>query len=692
MSGREKLGTIIRDTTDSCCSFDLDDQIHFMLTYCGMSLNLKALLNRQQAEAASSIDGPLLIIAGAGSGKTRMITYRIANMLDKGIDEKNILALTFTNKAAREMSERVRDVTKEKLKNLTTTTFHSFGLTLLKKYIHHLGYHNNFSLYDSNDNQALIKNSIISLGYQIPDYNVSTLLSLFSDVKTGRKPLNEEESAVKEIYNEWLLSQKAYNVVDFDDLILLPIRIFEKKQFVLEEVQERYRYILVDEFQDTSLLQYKMISMIAKKYRNIAVVGDDDQSIYSWRGANYENILNFEKDFPERKEFKLEQNYRSSRTILDAANAVIRHNEERKDKALWTDSTEGAEITLCHHESGEEEASFIAEDIRKRFRSGAKFSDFGILVRTNSLMSQIENSLLESSIPHRISGGQSFYERREIRDMLCYLKVLVNEKDDVSLLRIINTPRRGIGRTTIEKIRSYADKNFKSLSEAVDDLVLSDTISDRTRKALSDFKAQLQKWRAIPDISRIISTIAEDIKYRNMLYEEYPDKPKTVDYKMMGINILSDRIKRYLEKNPDATLNDYITLTALVNDEDEENDDKVSLMTMHASKGLEFNVVYIAGMEDDIIPSKRSLEENPDNIFEERRLFYVAITRARKELIINNARTRTNSMGESRTALPSRFLEEIPSELLKNEDELKKETMESNINDLRSLLNKYKNK
>ena len=295
-----------------------------------MAINLRALLNKQQAEAAETLEGPLLIIAGAGSGKTRMITYRIAKMLESGIDEKNILALTFTNKAAKEMSDRIRELTKKKLKDLTTTTFHSFGLILLKKYIHHLGYHNNFSLYDANDNQALIKNCIISLGYQIPDYNIYSLASLFSDVKTGRKTFNEEESAVKEIYNEWLLSQKAYNVVDFDDLILLPIRIFEKKPFVLEEVQERYRYILVDEFQDTSLLQYKMVSMIAGKYRNIAVVGDDDQSIYSWRGANYENIRMFERDFPERKEFKLEQNYRSSGVILNAANAVIKHNTERK--------------------------------------------------------------------------------------------------------------------------------------------------------------------------------------------------------------------------------------------------------------------------------------------------------------------------------------------------------------------------
>ncbi len=656
-----------------------------------MAINLRALLNKQQAEAAETLEGPLLIIAGAGSGKTRMITYRIAKMLESGIDEKNILALTFTNKAAKEMSDRIRELTKKKLKDLTTTTFHSFGLILLKKYIHHLGYHNNFSLYDANDNQALIKNCIISLGYQIPDYNIYSLAALFSDVKTGRKTFNEEESAVKEIYNEWLLSQKAYNVVDFDDLILLPIRIFEKKPFVLEEVQERYRYILVDEFQDTSLLQYKMVSMIAGKYRNIAVVGDDDQSIYSWRGANYENIRMFERDFPERKEFKLEQNYRSSGVILNAANAVIKHNTERKEKVLWTESAEGAEISIRHHDSGDDEATFIAEDIKRKVRDGERFSSFGILVRTNSLITQLENTLLESSIPHKISGGQSFYDRREIRDMLCYLKVLTNEKDDVSLLRIINTPRRGIGRTTIEKIREYADSNYKSLAESIKDLLLTDKIQDRTKKALLSFMNLLESWRHIDNISSLVDKITQDIAYRNMLMEEYPESPKTVEYKMTGIRILSDRIRKYIERNPDATLSDYINLTALVNEEEDGTEEKVSLMTMHASKGLEFNIVYIAGMDDDIIPSKRSLEENPDNIYEERRLFYVAITRARKELIINTAKTRVNSMGEVKVSLPSRFLEEIPTDLLMNEKKMKEESMKNNLNSLRNLLKKYSN-
>ena len=372
------------------------------------------------------------------------------------------------------------------------------------------------------------------------------------------------------------------------------------------------------------------------------------------------------------------------------SHAVIKNNTERKDKDLWTDSTEGARISILHHETGEDEASFIADDIKRKVREGEKLSSFGILVRTNSLITQIENNLIENSIPHKISGGQSFYDRREIRDILCYLKVLTNEHDDVSLLRIINTPRRGIGRTSIEKLRSYADKNYKSLYESISDLIATDTFQEKTRKSLIAFVEMLKRWKKGSDLSSLIDTIIKDIAYRNMLMEEYPDSPKTVDYKMTGIRILSDRIRKYLERNPDATLADYINLTALVNDDDEDEENKVSLMTMHASKGLEFDIVYIAGMEDDVIPSKRSLEENPDNIYEERRLFYVAITRARRELVINYSRKRINTMGEVKTALPSRFLEEIPTNLLMDQKELEEMNMKNNLNSLKNLLNMYK--
>ena len=657
----------------------------------GRLSNLSDVLNEEQARAAGKIEGPMLVIAGAGSGKTRMMTYRIAYMLENGIAGENILALTFTNKAAREMKERVGSVIGKKAEDVTLTTFHSFGLMILKKYIHLLGYHNDFSLYDQGDNESLVKDSIIALGYQVKDYTIPRLLSYFSDFKTGRMKLDgEKDSAVKEIYNEWLLSQKAYNVVDFDDLIVLTVRLFEEKKFVLEKVQERFKYILVDEFQDTSILQYRMLSLIAKKYRNIAVVGDDDQSIYSWRGANYRNIELFEEDFPELVEYKLERNYRSTKTILDAANAIISHNEKRKDKKLWTDSKKGALIYLRHHETGDAEASFIASDIKVELRKGYSSKDIGILVRTNSLIQQIEEKLLEARIPHKISGGKSFYDRKEIRDMLSYLKFITNTLDDSALLRIINTPRRGIGRTTVERLRKKSEKENISLYEAFTESLNDEKIQERIRNSMKNFLQKIESWKNSLGRRDIIDEITREIAYRNMLVEEYPDNENMVEYKMKGISFLSDRYKSYIERNPGEGLKDYLNVISLVTDDDGDDEKKVSLMTMHAAKGLEFSVVYIAGADDSIIPSKKALEEDKDNIDEERRLFYVAITRAKDILIINTARERVNYQGEMTTSLPSRFIEEIPRELFQDEKELEEEDKKESINSLRSLLEKYK--
>lgn len=656
--------------------------------------DLSKVLNSEQAAAAAEINGPLLIIAGAGSGKTRMITYRIAHMLESGIDEKNILALTFTNKAAKEMSDRIRKLIGKPLKDLTATTFHSFGLGILKQYIQHIGYHNDFTLYDTNDNEALIKNCIVTCGYQIPDYNVHTLLSLFSNLKTGREKMENPEGAIAEIYNEWLLTQKAYNVVDFDDLILLPIRIFEQKPWILEKVQERFRYIMVDEFQDTSLLQYRLVSMIASRYRNIAVVGDDDQSIYSWRGANYQNIVQFEQDFPERKEFKLERNYRSTGNILTAANSLILHNKERKSKRLWTEEGSGSAISIKHHRTSEAEAYWIGGQIKSEMRSirDLRYGDIGVLVRTNALISELENVFAEMNIPVRVSGGQSFFDRREVRDILCYLKTLLNSHDDVSLLRIINTPRRGIGRTTIEKLRAEADSKHISLYEAMESMTgESSPLTAKTKENLLAFIAKLQSWRnsaASPE--NLIRRITEEINYKGMLSEEYPDSPKTVDYKMQNIEMLEKRLKRYIEMNENAELKDYLNAVAIVGDEKEDDGNRINLMTMHASKGLEFRIVYLAGIEDDVIPSSRALEENAHNIDEERRLFYVAITRAREKLVINYADTRISREGEEKMVIPSRFLEEIPKDLFKSEEKSPEELKKEQIARMRELLDRAK--
>ncbi len=657
--------------------------------------DLSKVLNSEQAAAAAEINGPLLIIAGAGSGKTRMITYRIAHMLESGIDEKNILALTFTNKAAKEMSDRIRKLIGKPLKDLTATTFHSFGLGILKQYIQHIGYHNDFTLYDTNDNEALIKNCIVTCGYQIPDYNVHTLLTLFSNLKTGREKMENPEGAIAEIYNEWLLTQKAYNVVDFDDLILLPIRIFEQKPWILEKVQERFRYIMVDEFQDTSLLQYRLVSMIASRHRNIAVVGDDDQSIYSWRGANYQNIVQFEQDFPERKEFKLERNYRSTGNILTAANSLILHNKERKSKRLWTEEGSGSAISIKHHRTSEAEAYWIGGQIKSEMRSirDLRYGDIGVLVRTNALISELENVFAEMNIPVRVSGGQSFFDRREVRDILCYLKTLLNSHDDVSLLRIINTPRRGIGRTTIEKLRAEADSKHISLYEAMESMTGEPSpLAAKTKENLLAFIAKLQSWRnsaASPE--NLIRRITEEINYKGMLSEEYPDSPKTVDYKMQNIEMLEKRLKRYIEMNENAELKDYLNAVAIVGDEKEDDGNRINLMTMHASKGLEFRIVYLAGIEDDVIPSSRALEENAHNIDEERRLFYVAITRAREKLVINYADTRISREGEEKMVIPSRFLEEIPKDLFKSEEKSPEELKKEQIARMRELLDRAKN-
>ena len=659
-----------------------------------MSLDLASLLNPEQYKAASQIEGPELIIAGAGSGKTRMITYRIAYMLSKGIDQSEILALTFTNKAAKEMAERVRDTVGKKLERLTTTTFHSFGLGLLKMYIQYLGYRNDFTLYDENDNISLIKNCIVTLGYQLSDYNVHSLRDFFSQYKTGRIPLPDKGSAVREIYDEWLLTQKAYNVVDFDDLIILPIKIFEKKPEILLNVQLRWRYIMVDEFQDTSLLQYKLVSMIASKYRNIAVVGDDDQSIYSWRGANYQNIVNFEKDFPERKEYRLERNYRSSGNILSAANALIIHNKERKDKKLWTESGDGASISIKRHTTGEEEAMWIATEIRKLMRENHYcLNDFGVLVRTNSLMNTIETTFVESQLPVCVSGGSSFFDRKEIRDMLCFLKILVNESDDNSLLRIINTPRRGIGRTTVENLRRYADDHHTTLHIALEELSASTDFRESTRNAIQDFVKLIHKWMGMTGRpEKLIETILADTGYEAMVREEFPDSDKAVAFKMRGIHFLTERMNTYIKEHPGTTLRDYLRSVSIIGDESKDDELKISLMTMHASKGLEFKIVFLAGIEDHIIPSARALEEDSRNIDEERRLFYVAITRAKEKLFINYADTRRDREGKEKMVLPSRFLEEIPNTLFKNEEKTKEETLQDNINSAKSFLEMLKNR
>ena len=439
--------------------------------------------------------------------------------------------------------------------------------------------------------------------------------------------------------------------------------------------------------------------IIAKKYQNIAVVGDDDQSIYSWRGANYQNIVNFEHDFPTLKEFKLERNYRCSGNILEAANTIITHNEKRKEKKLWTEDSKGSQIYVTSNEDEEEEAYYIAQHIKDRSRKeGLAYSDFAVLVRTNGLLSKLETALMENSIPTQVSGGQSFFDRKEIRDLLCYLKVIVNIDDDVSLLRIINTPRRGIGRVTIEKLRQHADKKKTSLFDALSDFAYAaDAPVRKTKEALKNFVQMVIGWQNLAENNQkasLLSTIIDDISYREKLHEDYPDSPKSVDYKMQSLEFLRQRISRYEKSNPDTSLRDYLNLVMILGEENSDVEKgKVNLMTMHAAKGLEFNTVYLAGIEDNIIPSSRALEENPANIEEERRLFYVAVTRAKKELTITYCENRKDRMGENHLCLPSRFIEEIPNQLISNKVAGEEETStEDKLAALSAMLEKLRKK
>ncbi|HUX42299.1 MAG TPA: UvrD-helicase domain-containing protein [Rectinemataceae bacterium] len=663
-------------------------------------------LNPEQLEAVETIEGPLLIIAGAGSGKTRVITYRIAHMLDEGIPQHAILALTFTNKAAREMAERVRAITGKKLQGLTVSTFHSFGVQILRKEIHRLGFRDNFSIYDEADRNQLIKDCARDLGFRMESFDAWKVGALFSEISTGIRDWSKADDSYRGLYDDYRKSLRIFNAVDFDDLIGLPIDIFDLHPEVAAEWRERYRYVMIDEFQDTSLQQYKMMRHIAA--RNVCVVGDDDQSIYSWRGANYENIVRFEEDFPERKEVKLERNYRSTSTILDAANAIIANNDNRKEKALWSpDGPGGRPIELYTPADEAEEADFIARTIKEiKFEEHRPWEDFGILIRTNNLARRMEESLLAANVPYRISGGTSFFGRKEIKDIISYLRVLANPDDDINLLRVINTPRRGIGKATIEKVGAVAKARSCSMRTALElarsgeflaaeggasspsmpavtagtDLFGEATDGARagffaglSEKAVADigiFLDLLDEWReellGKKRIAERVRKLVDAVDYWGYLIEENRHNDKAAKWKFHNVETFINMIKTW-EEDPDtldpglfAWLN---RITLVTRDDDEsEGDGKVNLMTIHAAKGLEFEVVFIAGCEDGIIPHARSLEEG-GQLDEERRLFYVAVTRARKRLLVTSC-TRRRRLKETVEALPSPFLAEIPAHLL----------------------------
>lgn len=665
-----------------------------------MALNLETLkneLNPEQYRAVTTVNGAILIIAGAGSGKTRVITFRIAHMLDMGIPQSQILALTFTNKAAKEMSDRVKELTQRKLQNLTVSTFHAFGVKVLRADIDKLGYRENFSIYDETDRTALIKECGRELKFSPDALDIYKISQLFSNIKTGRKNWQTENDMYRQLYDCYQEGLKLYNAVDFDDLIVLPIKLFRENPDVLERYRDRFKYIMVDEFQDTSHQQYELMHLLADE--NVAVVGDDDQSIYSWRGADYQNIINFEKDF-KVTEIRLEQNYRSTGTILDAANGVISHNTNRKDKKLWSGKGEGKPIEIYMPENETEEANFIAESIQGiAIEEKKTYDDFGVLIRANTQSRYIEEAFLQANIPYTMSGGTSFFERKEIKDIISYLRVIANHDDDINLLRIINVPRRGIGRAAIQVINEEAEKLGSTLWTAIQSLVQAEdsAASENLKEDLQDFvnliESNRQKLFSGRGLSKKVREMVEEINYKDYLITEYSKSEKAVRFKLKNIELLLEMMERW-EIDPDNTnpsLFNYlnrITLMSRDNGDDENDKGKVNLMTIHASKGLEFPVVFIAGAEEGLIPHQRSVDENSGNVEEERRLFYVAITRAREKLIISSCQKR-RKMQAIIECEPSRFLDEIPQNLVEYHEPQKEVPQEMAKDIFENMLKKF---
>jgi len=665
-----------------------------------MALDLETLkneLNPEQYKAVTTINGAILIIAGAGSGKTRVITFRIAHMLDSGIPQSQILALTFTNKAAKEMEDRVKDLTQKKLQNLTVSTFHAFGVRILRQDIDKLGYRENFSIYDETDRTSLIKECGRELNFSPDAMDIYKISQLFSNIKTGRKNWGTENDMYRQLYESYQEGLKLFNAVDFDDLIVLPIKLFREHPEVLQRYRDRYKYIMVDEFQDTSHQQYELMHLLADQ--NIAVVGDDDQSIYSWRGADYQNIINFEKDFPVT-EIRLEQNYRSSNTILEAANGVISHNTNRKDKKLWSGNGAGKPIEIFMPENETAEADFIAEGILGiAMEEKRKYDDFGVLIRANTQSRYIEEAFLQNNIPYTMSGGTSFFERKEIKDVISYLRVIANHDDDINLLRIINVPRRGIGRAAIQVINDEAQNLESTLWTAMQSLVKAEAspASDSLKEDLETFvqiiENHRQKLLSGRGLAKKVRELLEEIDYKAYLVSENSKSEKAVRFKLKNIELLLEMMERW-EIDPDnsnPSLFNYlnrITLMSRDNGDDESDKGKVNLMTIHASKGLEFPVVFIAGVEEGLIPHQRSVDENGGDVEEERRLFYVAITRARDKLLISSCMKR-RKMQSIIECTPSRFLDEIPANLVEYHEPQKELTVEKTHDILSDMLKKF---
>lgn len=641
-----------------------------------MRIDFSSELDPEQYRAVEATEGPVLIVAGAGSGKTRVITYRIARLLSMGVPQEAILALTFTNKAAREMAERARALVRRPLRDLTVSTFHSFGAAILRKEIHAFGWKENFSIYDESDRARAVKECAREMGLPLETLDPWKLAALFSGVRAGHAALEGDDAVWRPLYDEYRKALNVYNAVDFDDLIAMPLDLFRAHPEVAERWRSRYRYVMVDEFQDTSRQQYDFLMQICG--RNICAVGDDDQSIYSWRGADFGNLLRLESDFPDTLEIRLERNYRSTGSILDAANAVISHNVKRKKKELWSPSgATGVPIELRCHEGETEEAEAIVERMKRlRFSETLPWDAFGILVRTNSQVRVIEDAIIEAGIPYRVAGGPSFYQRKEVRDMLAYLRVAANPDDDMAVLRVLNVPRRGIGRVGTERLVNFARARNVPVHVAAEMMARAPETqaAERLAAEVLGFFSGAQRFRervlskAAP-LSAALRDLVRDIGYWRYLLEEHRDDDKAAAWRYRNIELMAAAIERW-ERDPDTMdsgLFAYLARVALVTRDDADDEEgKVSLLTIHAAKGLEFDTVFLPGCESGILPHARSVEEGGGDLEEERRLFYVALTRARRRLFISHcaARRKQGNAGRAPCVI-SPFVEEIPEALLR---------------------------
>lgn len=655
-------------------------------------------LNKEQKEAVLQTNGPILILAGAGSGKTRVLTTKIAYLVEEmNVREDNILAFTFTNKAAKEMKERISLTLNKNVDHMWIGTFHSICSRILRKNIERIGFKSNFTIYDTQDSKTLIKEIMKDLKIDEKTLSVSNVIGKVSDYKNrfvnweevAENSIYESQKNIAEIYKQYEKRKKANNALDFDDLILKTLELLRNSQDVREYYADLFEYVFVDEYQDTNKSQYELIKLLSYKYRNICVVGDGDQSIYSWRGADITNILNFESDFKNARIILLEQNYRSTTKILDAANQLIRNNIERKDKNLWTENSKGKDIVFRLSKSEYEEAQDVINKIYQMKNYGFAYRDMAILYRTNAQSRIFEEKLMAEKIPHKVVGGLKFYDRREVKDLLAYLSFIANPDDDLSLKRIINMPKRGIGDTTVGKIEKYAQSKEQSMYDSIYDEDISEIVPKTTLNKVKIFLDEMTNFiNMIEDYD--IKDLAVDI-YQKSGYQDMLEKSSLIEDKsrIENISSLITAITEFSNKNPDSNLYDYLQNVSLLSDVDKTDDSEgISLMTIHSAKGLEYDVVFLSGMEENLFPSLRTVEEG--GLEEERRLCYVAITRAKKQLFISASASRM-SYGNLNYSKKSRFIDEIKDHIVDESGRIE-EVFDMEFDFLENKRNIYKEK